>query len=69
MTANEALKAYYKSIPIKERSKLTLSLMQEFQVSAKVVEYWRYSRTPIKPVYRREISRIIGKDIFSDVTD
>lgn len=69
MTANEALREYFKSIPAKERSKLTSSLMTQFQVSAKTVENWRYSRTNLKPVYRREISRIIGKDIFSKVTD
>lgn len=69
MTANNALNAYFKSIPVKERNKLILSMMEQFQVSAKTVENWRYSRTPLKPVYCREISRIIGKDIFSEVTD
>lgn len=69
MTANEALKNHFKSIPVKERAKLTRDLIIQLDVTAKTVQNWRYSITAIKPVYRREISRIIGKDIFSNVTD
>ena len=69
MTPNEALRIYFKSIPVKERAKLTRDLMVQLDVSAKTVENWRYSITPIKSVYQREINRIIGKDIFLGVSD
>ena len=69
MTANEALKEHYRSIPVADRNKLTYELMKQLGVSAKTVENWRYSRTFLKPVYRREINRIIGIDIFDGVTD
>lgn len=69
MTANDALKAHFKSIKPNERVKLTLEIMRRLEVSAGTVDNWRYSATRIKPIYRREISDIIGKDIFSDVTD
>ncbi len=69
MTANEALNKHYKSLSSKERAKLTLSLMTQLDVTYFVIENWRYARTAIKPVYRREISRIIGEDIFSEVID
>ncbi|MDE6290514.1 MAG: hypothetical protein K2M16_03185 [Muribaculaceae bacterium] len=69
MTANEALFEYYSSIPKKERSKLTLELMIQLEVTYYTVHNWRYSNSRIKPLFRREISRIIGKDIFADVTD
>ena len=69
MTANEALKNHFRSIPVKERATLTRDFIVQLGVTAKTVQNWRYSVTAIRPVYRREISRIIGKDIFSEVTD
>ncbi len=69
MTANEAFNEYYKSLSRKERNELNGNLIVELEISPSTVENWRYSRTQIRPAYRREISRIIGKDIFSELSN
>lgn len=69
MTANQALDTYLSSLPKAERIDLTAKLREYLGVSVYVFCYWRRSRTPIKPIYRREIANFIGKDIFENVTD
>lgn len=69
MTANEALNGYFKSLSRPEKRQLAGQLIQNLEISPSVLGNWRCSTTPIKNIYRREISRIIGKDIFANVTD
>lgn len=69
MTANEAFAGYFKSISTEERAKITRTLIIQLEITANIVRNWRYSQSKIRPIYRREIIKIIGKDIFENVTD
>ena len=69
MTANNALDAYIKSLPYKERSEFQAKLVLALEISLATISGWRNSKTRIKNVYRHEISNIIGKDIFANVVD
>lgn len=69
MTANQALDGYLSSLPDEERIELVAQLREFLGVSIHVFCNWRRSRTPIKPVYRREITNFIGKDLFQNVSD
>ncbi len=69
MTSNVALDSYIKSLPYKDRSAFQAKLVLALEVSLPTISAWRNSKAHIKNVYRREISNIIGKDIFADVVD
>lgn len=69
MTSNVALDAYIKSLPYKERSEFQAKLVLRLEISLATISAWRNAKSRIKNVYRREISNIIGKDIFENVTD
>lgn len=69
MTANEALNSYFASIPRGEKMKEVRRLADFVYVSPEVVMYWRTGQTRIKPLYRREINKFAGRDLFENVTD
>ena len=69
MTANQALDQFLAGMPDEERIPLVKKLQKELEVSANVFSAWRRGRTFIRPIYRREISRIVGKDVFAYVTE
>lgn len=69
MTANQALDVYLASLPDEERVPLVCKLREHLCVTEAIFSNWRRSKTKIKQIYRREIAKIIGKDIFADVTD
>lgn len=69
MTANEALNDYFKTIAVRDRAALTRDLLVKLEITPITLSNWRYSRTRIKPVFQREISKIIGKDIFANITN
>lgn len=69
MTANQALDTYLSGLPDEERIDLAAKLREHLDVSVFVFSNWRRSKTKIKLIYRREIAKFIGKDIFQDVTD
>lgn len=69
MTANEALNNYFKSLSRSEKRNLSCQFIIKLEVSPAIITNWRCSATPIKSIYRREIIKIIGKDIFENVTD
>lgn len=69
MTASEALDTYIKSLPYKERSKFQAQVTLALEISNATIIGWRNARSRIKNVYRHEISKIAGKDIFANVTD
>lgn len=69
MTANEALDAHMKSLPYGERSAMVAKMIINLEISGGTITNWRKGKGRIKPVYRREINQIVGKDIFADVTD
>lgn len=69
MNANEAFRTYLRSLSVPERNDFTANVASALEVSFGTINNWQYSKTRIKPIYRREISRIIGVDIFDNVTD
>lgn len=69
MTSNEALDAYLASKPRWESIYLVRKLMEHLQVSYHRIRSWRTRKHPIEYVYRVEINKFLGEDIFKDVTD
>lgn len=69
MTANEALNGYFMSLKRPDRAKLTRNLIIDLEISPSRLSSWRFMTIRIPGLYRREINRIIGKDIFENVTD
>lgn len=69
MTANEALDNHLSSLPYLECAKKSKEIRDTFEISIFTFSFWRRGRTRIPPFYRPEISRILGKDIFIDVTN
>ena len=69
MTANEALNGYFMSLPRKDKAELTRNLIVALEITPGTLSGWRFMTTRIPTIYRREINRIVGKDIFVDVTD
>lgn len=69
MTANEALDAYLKSLSPAERVAKSRDICALCDVSYQVLYNWRKGYTPIGKLQRREISKIIGADIFTDIEE
>ena len=69
MTANQALDQFLAGMSDEDRIPLVRKLQKELEVSPYIFSAWRRGRTRIRPIYRREISRIVGKDVFADVTE
>ncbi len=69
MTANQALDTYLSQLQGEQRIELVKKLREELCVTEFVFSNWRRSKTRIKPIYKREIVKIIGQDIFEDVID
>ena len=69
MNANEAFDTHLRSLPIDEYRKMSKEIRKTFVISSTVFANWCSGRTRIPPFYRREINRILGKDIFSEVVD
>lgn len=69
MTSKEALREYFKSLTREEKQRMQVKLMTGLEISMYTLNNWRYAGTRILPLYRREITKIIGKDIFKNVTD
>ncbi|PWL61044.1 MAG: hypothetical protein DBY35_06595 [Bacteroidales bacterium] len=67
MTANEAFDGYLSSLPNNIRIAKTRDLRFFLDISSYVIHDWRIGRTRIRPIYQREISKIVGEDIFRDV--
>lgn len=69
MTSNEALDAYLAAKPRWEATYLVRKLMEHLQIPYHRINNFRKKRRPIEHVYRVEISKFLGEDIFKDVTD
>ncbi len=69
MTVNQALNQYFKSLPRPEKRDLLCKMSLQLDVTPAIISNWRSSITPIKSIYIPEIIKIIGKDIFANVTD
>lgn len=72
MKADEALRNYiddlFETNPVEAR-KIVRSIKDRCGVSTAVYFNWRHGLTPIKKIFRAEITRIIGDNIFENVTD
>lgn len=72
MTANEALDQYIGELrrqnPLEARKKIK-EIRVACDISRDVYQNWRRGRTPIRKLQRREITRILGVDLFNNVTD
>lgn len=69
MTANEALNGYFMSLTRKDKADLTRSLIISLEITPGTLSSWRFTSVRIPALYRREINKIIGKDIFADVVN
>lgn len=69
MTANEALNGYFMSLSRSDKAELTRNLIINLEITPSTLNSWRFMKVRIPGLYRREINRIIGKDIFSDVSN
>lgn len=68
MTVNEALNEHIKSLPNPAKRELVCNLLLKLDITPAILNNWRYSLTPIKSIYLPEIIKIVGKDIFANVT-
>lgn len=72
MKANEALSSHIDSLfssdPVSAR-RLVREIKDRCEISTAVYSNWRVGRTPIRKLERREITQILGVDIFENVTD
>ena len=72
MKANEALSGHidtlFETDPAEAR-RLVRSIKARCNISSAVYSNWRRGLTPIRKIYRDEITRIIGVDIFENVTN
>lgn len=69
MTANEALNVYLSSLSPTERMAKSRDIRILCEVSKEVLYNWRKGKTPIGRLQRREITKIIGSDIFKEVAN
>lgn len=72
MKADEALKSHIDALfeinPVEAR-RIVRSIKARCGISTAVYFNWRHGLTPIKKIYRDEITRIIGINIFENVTN
>lgn len=72
MKANDAFKEYIDAISLTnpaESRRLVRSIKDRCGISGAVYFNWRHGLTPIKKIYQDEITRIIGVNIFNNVTN
>lgn len=69
MTANEALDAYFSARPRWESVYIANKLMEHLQLPKYRLWSWRKRNSPIEHIYRVEISKFLGEEIFANVTD
>lgn len=63
---NLRFREYMESLSIKEHREMMKKIAQECFVQRERVSMWKGGRCKIGPLYRKEICRVIGHDIFSD---
>lgn len=67
MTTNEALNAYIKGLPVRERMAKVRDICEYCMVTPAVVKFWRLGLTRIREVYIGKITEVLGEDIFAGV--
>ena len=67
MTTNQSLDHYLASLPNNVRIAKSRDIRNELKISRAVLSDWRRGRTPLHPLFLREISKIVGVDLFLDV--
>ena len=63
---NIQFKDYMESLTIREHREMVQKIAQECFVPRNRVSLWKNGHCRITPIYRKEICRIIGRDIFAD---
>lgn len=66
MTPNEALAAYLRSKPPKERIAKSRDIREVCQKSKSVLYDWCHGRTKIRPQWQTKITEALGEDIFTN---
>lgn len=67
MTTNQSLDRYLSSLPNNVRIAKSRDIRSELKISRAILSAWRTGRTPLHPLFLREISKIVGVDLFADV--
>ncbi|MBD5275146.1 MAG: hypothetical protein HDS37_03470 [Bacteroides sp.] len=67
MTDNLILNDYLLSLPMKVRKAFVIELIAQLRISPSQLQSWRHRNISIPYLYRREINRIAGKEVFADV--
>lgn len=67
MTTNQRLDRYLSSLPGRVRLAKSRDIRQELNISCSKLSDWRRGRSHLPAIYLREISKIVGVDLFADV--
>lgn len=67
MTTNQSLDSYLSSLPNEVRIAKSRDIRAELKISRAKLSNWRRGLTPLHPLFLREISKIVGVDLLTDV--